>query len=216
MHDDLKMIISKEYDYYFIKINTYKKEVETDDFFVFTHEKQYPFSVFVDIVPAQVLPFPDYNHICHHAALDNIHFVSLDFEEIQKEGEVEVTKQIYLKYDTNTLSVYALITNQLVFDDFFDLETEDADLIMIKKNINYGLITHNSLFANSLRYEYFSSFDLQRQIFELMLHVDYSNDNKKYIEKKLHENRMKRFGHILVHSSIYKQLADKKIVFVHE
>jgi len=49
-----------------------------------------------------------------------------------------------------------------------------------------------------------------------MLHVDYSNDNKKYIEKKLHENRMKSLGHILVHSSIYKQLADKKIVFVHE
>src|SRR5699024_8375621 len=206
------MIISKEYDYYFIKINTYKKEEETDDFFVFTHEKQYPFSVFVDIVPAKLVDFS-------YDALDNVHFLNIGFQEIENEREIEITKQIYLKYDTNTLSVYALITNQLVFDDFFDLETEDADLIMIKKNINYGLITHNSLFANSLRYEYFSSFDLQKQIIELMLHVDYSNDNndnKEYIEKKLHENRMKSFGHILVHSSIYKQLADKKIVFVHE
>src|SRR5699024_7025999 len=203
------MIISKEYDYYFIKINTYKKEEETDDFFVFTHEKQYPFSVFVDIVPAKLVDFS-------YDALDNVHFLNIGFEEIENEREIEITKQIYLKYDTNTLSVYALITNQLVFDDFFDLETEDANLIMIKKNISYGLITHNLLFANSLRYEYFSSFDLQKQVFELMLHVDYSNDNKKYIEKKLRENRIKSLGHIPVHSSSYKQLSDKKIVFIHE
>lgn len=212
--EDLKMIISKDYDYYFIEINRYEADIKSEDFFVFTQEKQYPFSVFVDIIPIRILDVSPPDSFYHYAEIDNVHFFDFDFEEIKKREEIEITEQIYLKYETNFLSIYALIKNQMVFDNFFDFEIDDPDLIMIKRNIKYGLMTHNQLFANSVRYEYFSNFDLQKQVFELMLHVNYSND--KMIKKKLNENRMKCFGHMLVNSSSYKQLANKKIICKYE
>lgn len=220
---DLKMIISKDYDYYFIKIKTYEADVKTGDIFVFTQEKQYPFSVFVDIIPVQLFDVFLTNNFYHYAAIDNIHFFIFDFEEIKNKKNIKITEQISLKYETKFLSVYVLIKNQMFFDDFFDFEIEDPNLIIIKRKVRYGLITHNQSFANSRRYEYFSNFDLQKQIFELMLHVNSSNDkiiNKEYVEKRLNENRMKYFGHMLVNSFTYELLADKlsdkKVICIYE